>query len=78
MTAYCLDETKKINKSQMAVITAMFVEMDCIIGDLLLRNAQLEDRVVELTKPSPGVVADGLAGGRVIDSRRSYSQREHK
>ena len=73
MTAYCLDETKKINKSQMAVITAKFGEMDRIIGDLLFLNARLEGRVTELTKTSPGVAADRQAGGPLIESRRSYS-----
>ena len=64
MTAYCLDGTKKINKWQMAVITAKFSEMSGIVGDLLLRNARLEGRVVELTKRPPiatlmGWQADG-------------------
>ena len=73
MTALCLDDIKKINKWQMAVITAKFGEMGGIIGDLLLRNARLEGQVVELTKRSAVAASDGLASGRMIESKQSYS-----
>ena len=75
MTAFCLDDTKKINKWQMAVITAKFGEMGSIVGDLLLRNARLEGRVVELTKRAPVATSDGLAGGRVIESKQSFADK---
>ena len=73
MTDFCLGDTQKINKWQMAVITAKFGEMGGIVGDLLLRNARLEGRLVELTKRPPVATSDGLAGGRVIESKQSYS-----
>ena len=45
MAAYCLDDSKKINKAQMAVITGKFREMGSLTSDLLLRVARLEGQL---------------------------------
>ena len=59
----------------MAVIATKFSEMGSIASDLLLRNARLEHLVVELTKRPPVAASDGLAGGRIIESKQSYSDK---
>lgn len=78
MAAYCLDDTKKINKSQMAIITGKFRELGSIVGDLLIRNARLEGRLLELQekKVAGQPPRDGTAGGIAIASTSSTEEKK--
>lgn len=81
MAAFCLDETKKVNKSQMAVITGKFREMHSIVGDLRLRNARLEGHLRELQGKKIGSesVSEGMVGDSAIGSKPSTApKKKHK